>query len=169
MQAQHPTENWQQFLSGSDVNWSKVVVAGHSQGGGHAFFIAKQVAVDRAISFASIDWNGLLNISAAWVSQPGATPVSKFYSVNHPLDEIFNYANVQTQLTDMNLPGTPVNIGSDVPPYNASHRLITTALPALLVIFPNHNIACLDQYVPKTVSGDVDPAFVKCWDYLLGN
>ncbi len=169
MQAQHPTENWQQFLLGSDVNWSKVVVAGHSQGGGHAFFIAKQVAVDRAISFASIDWNSLFNISASWVSQPGATPVSKFYSVNHPLDEIFNYSNVQTQLNDMNLPGTPVNIGSDVPPYNASHRLVTTALPALLVIFPNHNLACLDQYVPKTVSGDVDPAFVKCWDYLMGN
>jgi hypothetical protein len=49
MQAQHPTENWQQFLAGSDVNWSKVVIAGHSQGGGHAFYISKLVAVDRAI------------------------------------------------------------------------------------------------------------------------
>ena len=169
MQAQHPTENWQQFLSGSDVNWSKVIVAGHSQGGGHAFYISKQVTVDRAISFSSIDWNGLLNTSAAWVSQVGATPVSQLYAFNHPLDEIFSYANIQTQLTAMNLTGAPVNIDLVATPYNASHRLISTSTAAVTIFFPNHNITCLDQYVPKTASGDVKAEYVKCWDYLLGN
>jgi hypothetical protein len=168
-QAQHPTENWQQFLNGSDVNWSKVVIAGHSQGGGHAFYIAKQVSVDRAISFSSIDWNSTLNISAAWVTQPGATAVSQLYSFNHPLDEIFSYANVQTQLNDIGLPGSAVNIDLTATPYNASHRLISTSTPAVTIFVPNHNITCLDQYVPKTASADVKPEFVKCWDYLLGN
>jgi hypothetical protein len=169
MQVQHPSENWQQYLLGSDVNWSKVLVAGHSQGGGHAFYISKLVKVDRAISFSSIDWNTVLNSSAAWVSQPGATPVSQLYSFNHPLDEIFSYANVQTQLTAMNLPGAPVNIDLIATPYNASHRLISTSTAAIIVLVPNHNITCLDQYVPKTGNTDVKPEFVKCWDYLLGN
>lgn len=169
MQVQQPTQNWQQYLSGSDVNWSKVVIAGHSQGGGHAFYIAKQVSVDRAISFSSIDWNNLLNTSAAWVSQAGVTPVNRFYTFIHPLDEIFNYANVQTQWNDMSLPGTAVNIDSVATPYNASQRLITRATPATTVFVPNHNITCLDQYVPKTPSGNVTGTFENCWDYLLGN
>jgi hypothetical protein len=169
MQLQHPNDNWQQFLSGNDINWGKVIVAGHSQGGGHAFYIAHEVAVDRAISFGSIDWNTLLNTSAAWVSQPGATAVNKLYSFNHPLDEIFSYANVQTQLTAMNLPGAAVDIDVAATPYNSSHRLITSATPAITIIVPHHNITCLDQYIPKTSSGDVTPGMVKCWDYLLGN
>jgi hypothetical protein len=169
MQAQHPTENWQQFLAGSDVNWSKVVIAGHSQGGGHAFYISKLVAVDRAISFSSIDWNAVLNTSAAWVSQPGATAASQLYSFNHPSDEIFSYANVQAQLTAMNIPGAPVDIDLVTSPFNASHRLISSSTAAITIFVPNHNITCLDQYVPKTASGDVKAEFVKCWDYLLGN
>jgi hypothetical protein len=164
---QYPSLNFQQYISGTSPDWSKIRIAGHSQGGGHAFYIAKQVSVDRAISFASIDWNSLLGKSADWVKTTGATPISKFYSINSPLDEIFNYSNVQTQLNDMGITGNPVSIDNSSSPYSNTHRLTTTALPAILILFPYHNVACLDAYVPKDSKGAVRTTFVNAWNYLI--
>jgi len=164
---QHPNQNWQQFISNGEIVWANCVIAGHSQGGGHAFYMSKKVSVDRAISFASIDWNSNLNQSAEWVTSTGLTPTSKLYSFNGTNDEIFNYANVQTQLTDMNIIGAPINIDASLMPYQNSHRLITSATPGFNFIFPNHNLSVLDQYVPKSNNGDVLPSFSNAWTYLL--
>ena len=170
LQQQHPTQNWGQFMSGNDVDWSKVVVAGHSQGGGHAFYISKIKTVDRAICFASIDWNSNLNQSASWITQQGATPVSKLYSINGLRDQIFAYANVQTQLAELGLQGPATSIDSNNPPYGNSHTLTTNATPALAEPFTNHhNLTCLDAYVPKDASGNPAPEFNQAWGYLLTN
>lgn len=169
LQQNYPTQNWGQFIINGDIDWSKCVIAGHSQGGGHAFYIAKKVSVDRAVSFSSIDWNSSLNRSADWVTMPGETPISKFYSFNGTSDEIFNYANVQTQLNEMSLTGSAISIDNTNPPYSNSHRLITSATPAFGVIFPNHNLTCLDSYVPKNSTGDAAATFQQAWQYLLTN
>jgi S-formylglutathione hydrolase FrmB len=168
LNAQYPSQNWAQFFNGStDVNWSKVVIAGHSQGGGHAFYIAKKVAVDRTIAFASIDWNNSLNQNASWVTQPGATDISKYYSFNHTGDEVFGYANVQTQLAAMGVTGPAVNTETATSPYSNSHTLTTTATPAIAT-FGNHSVICLDQYITKDAGGNVKPTIIKAWEYLLG-
>jgi hypothetical protein len=170
LQRTYPTQNWSQYILNGQVNWSKIVVAGHSQGGGHSFFIAKKVAVDKAISFSSIDWNSALNRSAAWVTQTGATPINKFYSFNGTRDEVFSYTNVQTQLADMGITGSPVSIDNNNSPYSSTHRLTTSATPALSIApFPNHNLTCLDMSVPKTSSGTITTAFINAWIYLLNN
>jgi len=167
LSVQHPNQNWQQFISNGEIVWANCVIAGHSQGGGHAFYISKKLAVDRAISFSSIDWNSNLNQSAEWVTSTGLTPTSKLYSFNGTNDEIFNYANVQTQLTDMNLIGAPINIDASIMPYQNSHRLITSATPGFNFIVPNHNLTVLDQYVPKSTTGEVLSSFSNAWTYLL--
>jgi len=170
LQSTYPTQNWSQYILNGQVNWSKIVVAGHSQGGGHSFFIAKKVAVDKAISFSSIDWNSALNRSAAWVTQTGATPINKFYSFNGTRDEVFSYTNVQTQLADMGITGSSVSIDNNISPYSSTHRLTTSTTPALSIApFPNHNLTCLDMSVPKTSSGNVTTAFINAWNYLLNN
>jgi hypothetical protein len=169
LQSQYPNQNWGQYIINYEVNWSKCVIAGHSQGGGHAFYIAKQVLVDKAISFSSIDWNSSLSASASWVSQPGATPISKYYSFNGIRDQIFAYGNVQTQLTDMGLQGPAVSIDSNTPLYSNSHCLTTAATPAISLLFPDHNITSLDSYVPKDANGKVITSFDKAWEYLLIN
>jgi hypothetical protein len=166
---QYPTQGWGQYLSGSDVAWIKCVVAGHSQGGGHAWYISKLALVDRSIAFSSIDWNSLLNRSAAWIAQAGVSPATRLYSFNHPQDEIFAYANVQQQLTDLTLTGPAVNIDTEPVPFSGSHTLITQATPGINIIVPNHNITCLDPYVPKNASLQVTDNFLKAWDYLIAN
>ena len=134
-----------------------------------SFYIAKQVSVERAISFSSIDWNATLNSSAAWVTPAGNTPVNKFYSFNHIQDELFNYTNVQAQLAVMALTGPAVNIDVTTTPYSNSHTLTSNATPAITVLAPHHSITCLDQYVPRNTSCEVTAEFQKTWEYLLGN
>ncbi len=172
LNAQYPNQHWAQYLQSSNIDWSKCVLSGHSQGGGHAFYIAKQVEVSRAISFSSIDWNSLLNQSASWVTDAGATPISAFYSFNGIRDQVFNIANVNTQLSQMGLQGPPASIDLMQPPYNSMHRLITNANAAVPTsvpnVFPDHNITCLDDFVPKDNTGIVLPLFDKAWEYLLG-
>ena len=34
----YPSDGWDNYLSGTDVDWTNIVVAGHSQGSGHAPF-----------------------------------------------------------------------------------------------------------------------------------
>jgi len=163
----YPSLNFQQFIIGSDVDWSKCRLAGHSQGGGHAFYIAKKVGVEKSVAFASIDWNTNLNRSADWVNTAGVTPVSRFYSINSTRDEVFNYTNVQTQLADMGLAGNAVSIDNSASPYSSTHKLTTSANAAITVLVPNHNLTCLDAYVPKTSTGAVTTAYSNAWTYLI--
>jgi hypothetical protein len=167
LSTRYPGLNFQQFMNGSDVYWNKCRLAGHSQGGGHAFYIAKRVAVDKSVAFASIDWNTALNRSADWVSVAGATPVSQFYSINSTRDEVFAYTNVQTQLADMGLAGTAVSIDNTASPYGGTHKLTTSTNAAITVLVPNHNLTCLDAYVPKTSTGAVTTSMANAWTYLI--
>jgi hypothetical protein len=170
LQQRYPALNFGQFLSGNEIDWSKCRLAGHSQGGGHAFFIAKKVNVDKAISFASIDWNTYYGKSAPWVKKSGATPISRFFSINSTKDEVFSYSNVKTQLSDMALAGNAVSIDNNVSPYSFTQKLVTSATPAvILVAWPNHNITCIDQYVPKDRQGAVVASFANAWTYLISN
>jgi hypothetical protein len=166
LQQQYPTQNWQQYLVNSEVDWSKCVVAGHSQGGGHAFYISKQVPLFRAISFSSMDWNVSLGRSADWIAQPGATPAASMYSFNSINDQLFAYNNVKAQLDELGLASPPRSIDVFPTPYSSSHQLTTSASPAISLLIPDHNITCLDQYVPKT-GADVAPNFRDAWEYML--
>jgi hypothetical protein len=167
LSSRYPGLNYQQFLNGNDVYWNKCILAGHSQGGGHAFYIAKKVTVDKTIAFASIDWNTYLNRSADWVSQSGLTAVNRFYSINSTRDEVFAYANVQTQLANMGLPGTATSIDNTSSPYGGTNKLTTSTNAAITVLVPNHNLTCLDAYVPKTSTGAVTTSMQNSWNYLI--
>jgi hypothetical protein len=164
----YPRQGWQQYLTATDVDWAKCTVAGHSQGGGLAFYIAKKVAVDRAIAFSSIDWNLKLDKSANWVSAVGATPIGRFYSVNHQHDELFPYTNVKAQLSLMGVQGPELNLDNNSVFAN-SHTLSTDATPALFILAPSHNATCVDLYVPRDGNGDVSVEYQRAWGYLLGN
>ena len=51
--ANRGAEGWGQFLDGGDISWAKVVLTGHSQGGGHAQLMAIDHAVARVVVFGS--------------------------------------------------------------------------------------------------------------------
>ncbi|MFM7709970.1 MAG: BPSS1187 family protein [Ferruginibacter sp.] len=167
LSVQYPNQNWRQYLSGNDINWGAVIITGHSQGGGHALYIAKKVPVYRAVSFCSMDWNTVLGTHASWVYEAGQTPADRLYTMNHNGDEIFDFADVQTQMGILGIPGTYTDIQQTGTPFGNSHRLYTRISSGLSVLFPNHNVSILDAYIPR-VSGAPNPLIVTVWDYLIG-
>lgn len=79
----YPAENWGQYLTGTNINWSSIIVSGHSQGAGHAGLIAKLHPVARAVMFADTDWWFPGNEPAPWISASGATSDEGYFGFVH--------------------------------------------------------------------------------------
>ena len=84
----YPSENWEHYFSGNQINWNKIIVTGHSQGGGHPGIISKIKQVDRVAMFAAMDWITLLNRNADWITWNGPTPTDRYYGFIHQDDEL---------------------------------------------------------------------------------
>ena len=101
LNATYPTHNWGQFLNGDGtIKWSAVTVSGHSQGAGHAGYLAKQHQVERVVMFSGPnDYSEHFEAPGAWLSAAGETPVERQYVFLHAADEVVPYtqqfANVQ--------------------------------------------------------------------------
>lgn len=160
--------NWGQFLAGDTAAvWSKVSVAGHSQGGGHALFIAKRYAVWRATAYASggdlLPGGG----RAPWVAAPFATDSTALFGFISTADELVVPTEALAAWSAVGMRGASVNVDAVVPPYGAAQRFVTTATPqnAGIVSGPNHNVVVADVNTP-TVLGIGAPVFRLVWRAL---
>ena len=160
--------NWAQFLTGDTaVVWAKVSVAGHSQGGGHALFIAKRYAVWRATAYSS---GGDILPSggrAPWVALPFATPSSALFGFISTADEVVSPTEALAAWSALGMAGAAVNVDAVAPPYGAAQRFVTTATPQNpgIVAGPNHNVVVVDVNTP-TVLGIGAPVFRPVWRAL---
>jgi dienelactone hydrolase len=86
---QSPRDGWNQYLDGDHPAWAKIAIAGHSQGSGHAAYIAKTHEVARAVLFSGpydgIDLRGTPKLST-WLSDPTKTPMDRWYAEYHEHD-----------------------------------------------------------------------------------
>ncbi len=167
LNATRPNEDWTQFLTnGSEINWSTVIVAGHSQGGGHAGIIGRYHPVRRVLMFAANDFSGVLQSPANWIAHPettpNATPASRFWGFSHTNDELVSFM----LLTDFTWPaygmpafGSPVIVENDLPPYANTHSLTSTR-----PCDNHHGCVAAD---PRLVFEDGVPVYKPVWDYML--
>lgn len=90
---------WNDFFTGGKPAWNHIVLAGHSQGSGHAAYIAKLYAVDKVLMFSGPqDYLSDLGQPAPWESRPGATPPSRFYAflnINDPFNQSHQLASCE--------------------------------------------------------------------------
>ena len=80
---QDPAGQWASYLEGDEPCWSRIVLAGQSQGGGMAAFIAKTRAVAGVLDFSGgwdFEAKGEL---AAWYRRPSATPPERWHATYH--------------------------------------------------------------------------------------
>lgn len=167
-------------------DWSRIVIAGHSQGGGEAAFLAMTVpgGVRRAALFSApqdyVGGSGA-NAVASWVKGTTTTPLTRFYGLRNasggttpPNDEAEgaygdNVGNGWAHLGAATGPGglggpqagTPTNVGAGgVPPGNGSHDLYLTS-PAYGDALSNHNSSAANVYAKR-------PAVLATWDWMLG-
>jgi hypothetical protein len=164
--AQYPSENWAQYFTGNTILWNKIIVAGHSQGGGHAGFISKIKLVDRVVMFAAMDWIPLLNRNADWITWSGPTASSNYFGFIHMDDELVDFTNVQTTWQNYGMaPFGPLTfVDNTVSPYGNTHRLYTNLTPANDTS-KYHACVVSDAYTPTLINGSF--AFKPVWEYMM--
>jgi pimeloyl-ACP methyl ester carboxylesterase len=84
LDAQHPAEGWGGYLASGEPNWARIAVAGHSQGGGVAAYIAKKRPVYRVINLSGAwDRAEATKQWAPWITSESATPMDRWYAAYH--------------------------------------------------------------------------------------
>lgn len=171
-----PAMNWGQFLSGTNVIWSNVVVAGHSQGGGHAAMLAKTRVVDRCLMFSSIDWylgDGPFfpeefQQPAGWYYHASQTPLERYFGFVHEDDDTAKTNQVYEGWSALGLDAYGENQRIDgVTNYLFySHRLISDAFIATTNGVTNHHgTVVTDGASPTNSIGE--KLYVPVWEYML--
>lgn len=166
----YPSENWDQFMNNGEPAWHLIAISGHSQGGGHALYLAKTKTCERMLMFAGADdYSNYYSSPANWTYNPGLTPVNHFYSFLHRNDDVWDYSKqfAVVQATGMTANGDDSTLVDNlVAPYGYSHCLYTEVPPN----FPNiysaeHNGMVVDFYTPS--DGNGTPLYQPVWEYML--
>ncbi|MGB6220792.1 alpha/beta hydrolase family protein [Haloferula sp.] len=160
-----PLEDWGQFLHGDGtLRWERIVVAGHSQGGGHAGYISKQHAVSRCLIFAAADIVDGTGQPSAWASSPSATPASRLYGLGHLRDPLVP-PGVQRPMWDaIGLPGTEL-LADGAADLEKSHRFMSDVEPAVAGLSAYHGAMAVD--VRLLLLPDGTPAIAPVWRAML--
>jgi hypothetical protein len=152
----YPDQNWGQYLTATNtLQWSKIIVAGHSQGSGHACYLGKKNLVDRVVMFSGPnDYSTYFSAAANWLTMSGQTPLTKQYSLLHTQDEIVPFSNQVANLRGLGLLATgqnPTLADNLTTPYSNAHSL-SLNIPAI-------------SYHSSTIGGNaILPAI---WTYML--
>ena len=164
LSVEHPEEGWDRFLTTDGaIDWEHIVVSGHSQGAGHAAFVAYQHAVDHAVLFAWADVRR--GEIAPWLRETiSTTPASDYYLFWHAEDErVTNQADALIAVLDLEQFGGSLVVDELQPPYGGSHSLIATATP------PEgqraHNVHVVDWALALDSTGE--PLYRDVWRYLI--
>jgi hypothetical protein len=84
LDSNHPNEGWRSYLTNGAPDWSRIAVAGHSQGGGMAAMLAKRVTLARVLLFSGPpDFVLPGRQPAPWLAAPAATPIDRWYGLYH--------------------------------------------------------------------------------------
>lgn len=169
LQATYPNEGWDRFLRSGVPDWSLITIAGHSQGAGHAAYMAKLYEFDRVALFAGpADVGPAAGSPAAWFSLPSLTPTERQYGFGHTADELVPFAFLQFNWSQLGLAafGAPVSVDLATPPFGNTHQLFTNLAPAIAptVSAPAHSSMVLDAVTP--VAADGSPVFRPVWAYM---
>lgn len=163
--ARQPQGGWGQFLQGNTaIAWEKVALAGQSQGGGHAAWMARERRVARVIMLgAPKDFHRRLGRPASWYG-PGQTPAERMFAFVHERDEQgCSFAQQLEIFRTMGLPGEPVVVDDARPPYGDSHRLVTRYADGQLSSKEAH----VTVISPRLRGRDGQPLFKAVWTYML--
>jgi hypothetical protein len=178
LSAQHPPEGWSAFLlADGSVDWGKVVLAGHSQGGGHVGVLAKMVELGRAVYFSSPeDWNELTDRPANWTSErPNATPASRQYGFGADGDTLVPNVHAFAHWDGLGLPRPAtgaVLVEGATTLSSTGTRQLRTALPpnpastAMTPGLRQHGVTVVDTSTPRDTAGRPVFDVQGVWDYL---
>jgi hypothetical protein len=154
----YPSQNWSQYLATpTSLDWSKIIVGGHSQGSGHACYLAKQLSVDRVLMFSGPnDYSNYFLNSANWLRQTGVTPIYKHFVYLSLNDEIVDFSKQFVNITGLGMltSDDTTHVDNISSHYGNSHCLYTTQPPGIALI--NHGVPVKLSIINNSV-----------WTYML--
>ena len=165
---QYPRQEWEQFYNSSALHYEKLVLAGHSQGGGHAAYFAKKFSINRLIVFAAPnDYSEKYDRPAAWCQSDFATSPTRFFGMLHKRDEIVSTSYQYAIWNAIKLLSTADTTSADGSAFTTSHALVTNYEPNPGATHRlRHNVPVRDDAVPAGSEGE---HLKTVWKYLLGN
>ena len=159
LQGLAPEEGWEEYVRDGAPRWERIVVAGHSQGGGHAAMIGKIHLVHRALLFSATE-------AAPWTTESHFTPADRYFGFAHSQESAV--LPMRLSWANLGLPGALTSVNSAAAPTNGSHRLVTGLMPRGDVGESNyHGCVVVDFYTPLQPDG-VTPVFRETWLYMIG-
>jgi predicted esterase len=157
LDAHHHDEGWARYLTKDGPKWSRIAVAGHSQGAGMAAYIAKKEKVFRVIVLSGAwDRTEVTKAWAPWVTSPGATPPNRWYAAYH---------QKETRADAMKL----AYVALKIPP---SHVRVMTLDPRPgSGMNPRADLyhSSMDSPRLTPVDANGNPAYAADWSFLLGS
>jgi hypothetical protein len=163
----YPNEGWNQYFTNNDLNYAKFVLAGHSQGGGHATYLAFKYEVDRLIVFSSPnDYSENYSAVAGWCGETFATSSDRFYGLMHKRDEVVPPSEQYAVWQTINLLNSADTVSADKAGYANFHALYTNfdADPSA-TSHSFHNVPVMDKAEPASQNLS---HLKEVWRYLLG-
>jgi len=164
----YPSENWDNFINNSgEINWSSIILSGHSQGGGHAAYLAKRSAVQRVLMFASPnDYSNHFSAPAPWVRQLSETPDSCYYALSHLFDNVNAFSKQYAVWNEMRMTvlKDSMTVDNAEGKYGNS-RILYSELEGGGGFADSHNMVIIDDYTPIQ---EATPIFGPVWTYMLG-
>jgi hypothetical protein len=166
LNAQQPGLGWDRFLASGQIQWDRIIISGHSQGGGHAALIAKLNRVRRVAMFAApADFNEASGQASPWLSQPSLTATSSYVGFAHLLDPL---VRITPTWAALGLPtyGPQVSVDQAASPYNRTRQLTTNfPVPPGATATQIHNVVVVDGVTPFT---NGTPNYLPVWAYVFG-
>jgi pimeloyl-ACP methyl ester carboxylesterase len=109
---------WNKYTKNGKPRWDHIIVAGHSQGSGHAAMLGKMFKVNRVLIFSGPqDYLVDLDMPSPWLSKKSATPENRYFAflnLNDPFHVKYQIANCKKLMrhihpdTLMVSPGNPI-------------------------------------------------------------
>lgn len=158
-----PEGNWTVFRNEGEVNWRKVVLAGHSQGAGHAAYIAKHYALAKVLMFAGPnDYHTKLQRAGGWLEAKSATPIGRYFAFLHQYDALIPFEEQITQLKSMGIQSPPYTYipNQDIP--SGTQILLSTLDKASPY---THISLVIDSHTPVDENGN--PFYRTVWRWML--
>ncbi len=164
LDAQHPDEGWDAFLTLDDrPRWDRVVASGHSQGAGHAAFLTKTAELAGVVMFAGPGDFVTDHGPAPWLSAPSLTPARRFLAFTHEDDFAFNaFITTQTILGLADL--APPQVVDGLGPYDVYAQSMVSTLASVDPV-DAHGAVVVDLRMPFERGV---PVYAAVWDALLG-
>ena len=142
---------WDMFIKNGKIKWENIVVAGHSQGAGHAAYLGQQNKTARVLMFSGPqDYFSTFDRPAGWLSSKPKTSPAKCFAFLHQKDPF----NMQWQLASVT-------------------KMRQTMSPDTMIVKPgtpvkgSKHVLIADIETNNAHGITLKPEFKNAWEYLL--